>query len=95
MDKEMNILFVSDEDSYKTMWINGERVFDGSDGVRIEDVLWTISNKFNENPAERVEVRTFSMYDASTSDIPDSVNDCENLESWYLDQTGEEIEVGW
>jgi hypothetical protein len=98
MEKEMNILFVSDEDGYKTMWIDGERCFDSSDGIMIEDVLHVIAHTFNRsytNPANKINVRTYKMYEAGTGQIPDDVNDSDRLETWYQDTTGEEIEDGW
>jgi hypothetical protein len=98
MVKEMNIVFVSDRDGYKTMWVDGERVFDDSDGVMIEDVLRVISHSFNKNymnPAKRINLKTFNIYEASVSDIPDSVNDFESLESWHLDTFGKDIPIGW
>ena len=93
----INILFVSDQDSYKTIWVNGEKHYDSSDSIMLEDILWMVSGAVSNcsGGCSAITVNTFSMNEASTSDIPDYVNDVDSLCDWYQEFTGEEIEKGW
>ena len=87
----MEIMMASDEDSYKIIWIDGERELDGK-SIYICDVLHLLSNKINKKPLSKIIFRDYKLYDASVSDIPINIKTFEDLESWYLDFTGEEID---
>lgn len=93
----LEVIFVKDQDSYKTIWVNGIKECDSSDSVIIEDVLHMIENHVNNNEGiKSMTVETFSLCgDASTSDIPDEVNTVEALEEWHLNTFESEIESGY
>jgi hypothetical protein len=88
----LNILFASDQDSYKTIWINGKKVRDCSNNIYIEDILYMIQDFVNANgPITYMNVDACDLYEVSTSDIPDSINNYEELRDWYKNATGEDF----
>lgn len=91
------VIFVGDQDSYKTIWFNGVKEFDSSDSIMIEDVLHSIAERVNVyDGIDSMVVETFSLKgDAITSDIPKDVNTVEALREWHLNTYGTEIENGW
>ena len=92
---ELKILHVKDQNSYRSIWFNKEKVCDSSDGLMIEDVLHLMADFVNQNCVERVEVNTYNLWDVSTSDIPDCVKDEESFIKWHFERTGEAPEEGW
>lgn len=89
---DYTILFAQDDNSYTTIWINGIKEWDATDNIRIEDILWRVSQLGRINS---FVVNTYNLCDINVSDIPESVNTAETLCEWYLETTGEEIEEGW
>lgn len=86
----MKILIASDEDSYKTLWIDGEKKFDSSDG-NIDDVIRILNESYLNKKPETIEFKNYNLYEASTFDIPDHVSTSEELSQWYEELTGEEL----
>jgi len=89
----MKILYVNDEDSYASMWINGEKQFHSSDNYNVIDCLELVEKFVNNSvsPIHRIELLSLTLEDARTSDIPDSVNDFKSLQTWYQETTGKEL----
>lgn len=94
---KFEVIFVGDQDSYKTIWFNGVKEFDSSDSIMIEDVLNSIAERVNVySGIDSMVVETFNLTgDASTSDIPEDVNTVEALREWHLNTYGTEIANGW
>ena len=90
---KLNILLASDQDSYRTLWLNGIKVRESSDSIYLEDILYMIEDFVNENGSiTDMNVEAYDLYETNTSEIPEEINTGEELCSWYLETTGEELE---
>ncbi len=91
--KKLEVIFVNDQDSYESVWMNGKRCAYATSDLTTTDMLRMIEKFSNENDGiESMEVHDFEMYEAHVSQIPDDVNTVEGLQKWYLEETGEELE---
>ena len=93
--EKLTVVFAVDQDSYATLWFNGVKKIESSGSMIPEDLLHMIADFVQTSGGvSEVKVHTYDLYEASTGDIPDSVNDAESLEKWYLETTGEELLEG-
>jgi predicted protein tyrosine phosphatase len=85
----VRLVVVSDEDSYRTIWLNDERITD-SESVCWEEIIQQIELQINSYVSPKMESHFLKMHDMNCSDIPKDVNTLEELLTWYKEKSGGE-----
>ena len=90
---KLSILLASDQDGYQTLWLNGIKVRDSSDSIFLEDIFDMFEEFVNENGSiTEMDVETYDLYEVNSSEIPEEISTGEELCSWFLETTGEELD---
>lgn len=91
----LEIICIEDQDSYKSLWVNGENLYRSTDSLLVEDIFHLIQDIVEKNGGiQKMVVHTFSLDDVGTSDIPENLNTLEELQAWHVSQTGQVMSDG-
>lgn len=94
-ERTIPIIWIEDQDSYASLWVDGDVNMHSSDNMRVEDALRLVAELANKNPGVPIDVKTFNLYECSTSDIPTALTTFDAINEWHKNQYGVGLSDGW